>query len=147
MVRTEVSGKLLDELRSRMPSVGWRVLREEGIASAGCQQVLRVVAESSTFVRIEFSQKALDDQKLERVELLAASATVERTVRVQWRTSHRLDDRARNACPCGRDAADSLADFLHCEPLRLIAGMFDETSVPLDFAAFFGLRPPSCWLP
>lgn len=49
MVRTEVVGeKLLGELRSRMPQVAWRLLREGGIISAGCQRVLRVVADSST---------------------------------------------------------------------------------------------------
>lgn len=78
MVRTEVVGKkLLGLLRPRMRSVGWRLLREEGAISAGYQQVFRVVLESSTCVRFEFSQKALDEQKkLERKDLLAAWAAV-----------------------------------------------------------------------
>lgn len=53
-VKAEEAGKkFVAELKVRFPHVFWRLLREEGIVSAGYQNSLRIVAESSTLVRLE----------------------------------------------------------------------------------------------
>lgn len=63
-----------------------------------------------------------------------------------WTTSHRLHDREHGRRYLGRDASDSLSHSLHCMPLRLTAGLFDETSAPDDCAVEFfgGSDPPGC---
>lgn len=44
--------------------------------------------------------------------------------------------------PAGCGSAESLAHYSHCEPSRLIAGMFDDTSTLHDrAAAFYGIGP------
>lgn len=54
--------KFLTELRARQPQVTWRLLREEGVLSAGYQKVVRLFAESSTQVRLEYNMKAFEGQ-------------------------------------------------------------------------------------
>lgn len=56
-----------------------------------------------------------------------------------WTTSHRLHVRERDSCR-GAEVADSLVHYLFCEPLRLIAGVFDETWES-GAAAFYGIGP------
>lgn len=84
-VKTEGSGnKFSAELKVRQPQVGWRLLREEGILSAGYQNVVRIVAESSTLLRLEYNTKALADQGLQKADMQSAWAAVAGAVNVQW---------------------------------------------------------------
>lgn len=85
IVKMEVAGnKFLAAMKARQPQVGWRLLREEGILSAGCQKVVRIVPDSSTQVRLEHNKQALADKQLQRSELQAAWDAVVGTVSVQW---------------------------------------------------------------
>lgn len=62
IVKTEAAGtKILVELKARQPQVGWRLVREEGIVSAGYQKVVRIVVDSSMQVRFEYNMQALAD--------------------------------------------------------------------------------------
>lgn len=70
-------------IRARQPQVSRRHLREEGALSAGDQKVARLVAESSTQVRLGYNMKALEDQGLQKADLQAVGAVVAGTVSVQ----------------------------------------------------------------
>lgn len=69
-VRTEVAGKrFLNELTKRLPLIGWRLPREEGVISGGYQQVVKVEVESSSTVELHFNDLAMRDIGLTRQTL------------------------------------------------------------------------------
>lgn len=89
VVRTEVAGKkYINAMRTMFPEVSWRLLREEGVISVGCQQVVRIVAKSSTDVRLQFSAKAFGDQRRRMQDLQAFWDAVAATMSVQPSSYH-----------------------------------------------------------
>lgn len=85
MIRTEMSGKkLVAELKRRHPQKSWRLLKSEGIVCAGYQQVVKVVAESSSDIRLEYNQKALDDQGIQRETIQESWEAVAELISVRW---------------------------------------------------------------
>lgn len=77
--------------------------------------------------------KILEDEwcrsrRTQRERLLEFTIAARMPLTLWVSTSHRLRDVERGRCPLGRDAADSLECFIHCEALRLTAGIFDDHS-------------------
>lgn len=65
MVKTEIASKhLVQELCKQRSHVNWRLQCEDGVICARYQQIVRVEAESSTYIELRCNEKALEDQHI-----------------------------------------------------------------------------------
>lgn len=85
MIRTEMAAKkLVAEMRRVHPQTSWRLLKSEGVVCAGYQQVVKVIAESSSDVRMEYNMKAMNEHGITKEMVMACWGAVAETVSVRW---------------------------------------------------------------